>query len=213
MSGAAFPATWTSSGLPGKTLGIVGFGHTGIAMAALGKAFGMKVMVYTRSPSERAGQCRQSSLCADAGDAWTAWSRTVGRDHAGHAADRRDLPHVLHGAVRADEAVGLHHQHGARAGDRRGRAAGRPDDGQIAGAGLDVFDQGAAAGRLAAVGPAQRASSRRTRHRALPDKTQRSIDMIVGNIARYRAGRPMLNAISQKGRLHAARGQQACRRD
>jgi phosphoglycerate dehydrogenase-like enzyme len=31
----------------------------------------------------------------------------------------------------------------------------------------------------------------------MPDKTQRSIDMIVENLARYRAGEPMLNAITR----------------
>ena len=33
---------------------------------------------------------------------------------------------------------------------------------------------------------------------SLPDKTQRSIDMIVANIERYRAGRPMINVITEQ---------------
>jgi hypothetical protein len=32
----------------------------------------------------------------------------------------------------------------------------------------------------------------------MPNKTQRSIDMIVANIRHYLAGEPMLNAISKK---------------
>ena len=36
--------------LAGKTLGIIGFGRIGQAVAGLGQAFGMKVLAYTRTP-------------------------------------------------------------------------------------------------------------------------------------------------------------------
>lgn len=36
--------------LAGKTLGIIGFGRIGQAVARLGRAFGMKVLAYTRTP-------------------------------------------------------------------------------------------------------------------------------------------------------------------
>ena len=81
-------------GLPGKTLGIVGFGYTGIEMAALGKAFGMKVMVYTRSAVEAPANVDVFSVRRARGRHRSP-DRGVGRHHAGHAADRRDLPHVL----------------------------------------------------------------------------------------------------------------------
>ena len=38
--------------LRGKTLGLIGFGKIGQAMVPLAKAFGMKVVVWTRNPSE-----------------------------------------------------------------------------------------------------------------------------------------------------------------
>ena len=67
MSGAGSPAILERLGLPGKTLGIVGFGHTGKAMAALGKAFGMTVIVYTRSRPEDAENV-DVLLSSEAGD-------------------------------------------------------------------------------------------------------------------------------------------------
>jgi phosphoglycerate dehydrogenase-like enzyme len=42
-----------SRGLNGKTMGIVGFGHTGHAVAKRAKAFDMRVLVYSRSIREK----------------------------------------------------------------------------------------------------------------------------------------------------------------
>jgi phosphoglycerate dehydrogenase-like enzyme len=42
-----------SRGLNGKTLGIVGFGHTGQALAKRARAFDMRVLVYSRSIREK----------------------------------------------------------------------------------------------------------------------------------------------------------------
>jgi glycerate dehydrogenase len=41
--------------LAGSTLGVVGFGALGRAVARLGEAFGMRVLVHTRSPDPAAG--------------------------------------------------------------------------------------------------------------------------------------------------------------
>ena len=61
------PGFGDKQGLVGRTLGIVGFGHTGKAMAALGNAFGMTVIVYTRSQPESAENV-DVLLVAEAGD-------------------------------------------------------------------------------------------------------------------------------------------------
>ncbi|MFD0899311.1 NAD(P)-dependent oxidoreductase [Actinomadura sediminis] len=56
----------------GKTLGIVGFGHTAREMARLGKAFGMRVIVYRRRPAEEAPD-------VDVRTTETSWGRSSTR--------------------------------------------------------------------------------------------------------------------------------------
>ena len=48
ISGVAFPAWRVSRALNGRTLGIIGMGHTGHALAPIGKALGMRVLGYRR---------------------------------------------------------------------------------------------------------------------------------------------------------------------
>lgn len=48
--------------LYGKTMGLVGFGQIGRAVAKLACAFGMEVLVYARSPREMPEGCRQCGL-------------------------------------------------------------------------------------------------------------------------------------------------------
>jgi phosphoglycerate dehydrogenase-like enzyme len=67
---------------------------------------------------------------------------------------------------------------------------------EIAGAGLDVFSQEP----LPAESPLWDAPNLLlTPHQtpALPDRTQRSIDTIAENARRYRAGEPLLNALTE----------------
>jgi phosphoglycerate dehydrogenase-like enzyme len=182
-------------GLPGKTLGIVGLGHTGREMAALGKAFGMRVVAYTRSvpPDHRNVD---ELLCAERGDslerlldaADVIMLATRLTDKTYHlfsdAEFRRMRPsafliNMARGDV-IDEAALL----------RALRAN------EIAGAGLDVFSQEP----LPAESPLWDAPNLLlTPHQtpALPDRTQRSIDTIAENARRYRAGEPLLNALTE----------------
>ncbi len=44
--------SWGITELSGKTLGIVGYGGIGRKVAEIGRAFGMKILVYTRTPEE-----------------------------------------------------------------------------------------------------------------------------------------------------------------
>lgn len=49
------PFVYDTDELAGKTLGIVGYGHIGQAVAKVAQAFDMKVLVYTRTPKENSG--------------------------------------------------------------------------------------------------------------------------------------------------------------
>ena len=183
-------------GLPGKTLGIVGFGNTGIEMAALGKAFKMKVIVYTRSPTNSLANV-DKLLCAERGDSLdplleesdVIMLATQLTDVTYHMFSTDQFARMKPSAFIINMARGPVIDEAA--------LLNALTSGQIAGAGLDVF----AKEPLPADSPLWDAPNTIiTPHAtpALPDKTQRSIDTIVANIAHYRAGRPMLNAITRK---------------
>ena len=183
-------------GLTGKTLGVVGFGHTGKEMAALGKAFGMKVIVYTRSAVEAPAHV-DVLLAAERGDsidplieeADVIMLATQLTDVTYRMFSRPQFERMKRSALIINMARGEVIDEAA--------LIEALETGQIAGAGLDVF----AKEPLPADSPLGDAPNVViTPHMtpALPDKTQRSIDMIVENIRRYRAGEPMLNAIGRE---------------
>ena len=105
----------------GRTLGLVGFGRIGQAMARRGRGFDMNIIYADprRLPPEeeeeicrRLSQLRRSSA---RGRFRLAAPATLTRNQA---SDERP-------AVRADEADSFRHQYLARAGDRRGRSGAR----------------------------------------------------------------------------------------
>ncbi|GAA1995108.1 D-2-hydroxyacid dehydrogenase [Nakamurella flavida] len=183
-------------GLWGKTLGVVGLGHTGREMAALGRAFGMRVIAYRRSTTP-VPENVDVLLCADRDDsidplveeADVIMLATPLTDDTFHlfAAPQFErmkstalIVNMARGPVIDEDALLVALQ-----------------TGQIGGAGLDVF----ATEPLPADSPLWDAPNIvLTPHATprMPDKTQRSIDTIVENARRYRAGLPMLNAISEK---------------
>jgi phosphoglycerate dehydrogenase-like enzyme len=69
--------------------------------------------------------------------------------------------------------------------------------GQIAGAGLDVTDPEPLPPESALWDAPNVIITPHSTPR-LPDRTQRSIDTIVENLRRYRAGEPMLNALTER---------------
>ncbi len=182
-------------GLTGKTLGVVGYGFTGKAMAKIGKAFGMKVIAYTRSVVE----------APEAVDVFLASSRGDTIDRLVEESD------VIMLATQLNDAT--YHMFSTPQFERMKRTAfivnmargpvidevalvAALKSGLIAGAGLDVF----AKEPLPADAPIWDAPNVIiTPHAtpALPDRTQRSIDMIVDNVRRYRAGEPLINAIGK----------------
>lgn len=183
-------------GLAGKTLGIVGLGHTGREMALLGQAFHMKVVVYTRS-IQREQPNVDVLLCSERGDtldmlidqADVIMLATQLTDETYHMFSDREFKRMRNSAYIINMARGPVIDEAALV-----RAL---ETGEIAGAGLDVFSKEP----LPADAPIWDAPNVIiTPHMtpALPDRTQRSIDTIVENIGRYRAGQPLLNALSER---------------
>lgn len=183
-------------GLAGKTLGIVGLGHTGREMALLGQAFHMKVVVYTRSIQPEQPNV-DVLLCSERGDtldmlidqADVIMLATQLTDETYHMFSDREFKRMRNSAYIINMARGPVIDEAALI-----RAL---ETGEIAGAGLDVFSKEP----LPADAPIWDAPNVIiTPHMtpALPDRTQRSIDMIVENIARYRGGQPLLNALSER---------------
>ena len=183
-------------GLAGKTLGIVGLGHTGREMALLGQAFHMKVVAYTRSAQPEQANV-DVLLCAERGDtldmlidqADVIMLATQLTDDTYHMFSEREFKRMRNSAFIINMARGpvIDEQALIRA----------LENGDIAGAGLDVFTKEP----LPADAPIWDAPNVIiTPHMtpALPDRTQRSIDMIVENIGRYRAGQPLMNALTKK---------------
>ncbi|HTN60702.1 MAG TPA: D-2-hydroxyacid dehydrogenase [Devosia sp.] len=181
-------------GLPGKTLGVVGYGKTGIEMAALGKAFGMRVIVYTRSVPDSTGNI-DTLLCAERGDsidtlvaeADVIMLATQLTDATRHMFAARQFAQMKRSAFIINMARGPVIDEVALIDALR--------SGAIAGAGLDVF----AIEPLPANSPLWDTPNLIITPHAtpsMPDKTQRSIDMIVANVERYRQGQAMINAIT-----------------
>lgn len=180
----------------GRTLGIVGMGHTGSAMADLGRAFGMRVLGYRR----KAGEAHPSvdrMLSADAGDSLDellAESDVVMlavqlSDATHHLIGERELSIMRPSAYLINMARGPVVDQEALV---RALASG-----EIAGAGLDVTDPEP----LPEASPLwDMPNVLITPHMTpkLADRTQRSIDVIAENARRYRRGEPLLNALTPR---------------
>lgn len=183
-------------GLWGKTLGIVGFGHTGREMAKLGRAFGMRVVVHRRR-DEPAPEYVDRMLSSDRGETVDAlvdeadviMLATQLTDETYHLFSRERLARMRPSAFLINLARGPVIDEDALAQALR--------DGVIAGAGLDVFRTEPLPETSPLWGLDNVVITPHMTPR-LPDKTQRSIDMITENVRRYRAGEPMLNALTDR---------------
>ncbi|MEW9870898.1 D-2-hydroxyacid dehydrogenase [Arthrobacter sp. HS15c] len=180
----------------GKTLGIVGFGHTGQEMARLGKAFGMRVIAYRRSVGETPNEV-DLMLSKDAGDSLRPLIEES--DVIMLAAPLNDETYHLFSAKEfssmKDQAYIINMARGGVIDQEALIEA--LQTGQIAGAGLDVTDPEP----LPTDSPLWDMDNVViTPHVTpkLPNRTQRSIDTIVENIGRYRRGDDMLNALTSR---------------
>ena len=180
--------------LHGKTLGIVGFGNTGQEMAALGRAFGMRVIGYRRRSGE-VPPTVDRMLSVEDGDTLDPLLEEA--DVVMLAVALTDATHHLIGpaqlASMKDDAYLVNLARGAVVDHEALVLALR--DSQIGGAGLDVTDPEP----LPADSPLwDMPNVIITPHMTpkLPERTQRSIDVIVENIGRYRRGEPLRNALT-----------------
>ena len=181
--------------LAGKTLGIVGFGHTGREMAVLGRAFQMRVIAYNRSPrSDHPAVNRM--LCAQNGD--TLDQLIDEADVIMLATQLTDETYHMFGvpqfARMRDSAFIINMARGAVIDEAALLDALRA--GQIAGAGLDVFE----VEPLPAESPLwDQPNVVITSHQTpvLPDRSQRVLDTLIENIARYRRDQTLMNALSR----------------
>lgn len=180
----------------GKTLSVVGLGHTGQEMAKLGKALGMHVRGYRRTQGE-VPEGVDEMYFADAGD--TVEQAVDGADVVMLAASLSDETfHLLNRERIALLAPGAYVINIGRGGlIEQDALIEALHSGHVGGAGLDVVDpEPLPAGHPLWDAPNVLITPHQTPK--LPNRTQRSIDIITENIRRYRAGEPLLNALTQR---------------
>jgi len=178
----------------GKTLGIIGLGKTGEEVAALGKAFGMTVLAYRRSDAP-APACVDRLYCAARGESidrlleesdvvvlatklTDETHHLIGADQLHRMKPTAYLVNISRGAV-IDEPALVEALHA----------------GEIAGAGLDVFEEEPLP-EDAAIWDAPHVLITPHMTPRMPDRTQRSVDIVVENLRRYRAGEELLNMLT-----------------
>jgi phosphoglycerate dehydrogenase-like enzyme len=179
-------------GLYGRTVGIVGLGHTGGELATRCRALGMRVLGYRRRAADVPGVDRLWSVAA--GD--TLDPLLAGSDFVVLAVPLSDATHHLIGErelrLMGPAAYLINMARGAVVDEAALLRALR--EGWIAGAGLDTF----AREPLPADSPLWDAPHTLiTPHVTpqVPDRTGRSLEIIAENARRYRAGEPLLNRL------------------
>ncbi|WP_316574295.1 D-2-hydroxyacid dehydrogenase [Nocardia canadensis] len=180
----------------GKTLGIVGFGHTAKEMARLGKAFGMRVLVYRRGAVEPSSDV-DLMLSADEGDSVDHLLDEA--DVVMLAAPLTDATHHMISAAQFAKMKNTAYLINMARGALIDQDAliDALQSGKIAGAGLDVTDPEPLP-RDSALWDAPNVVITPHTTPRLPDRTQRTIDIIVENIRRYRTGEPLLNTLTER---------------
>lgn len=183
----------TRLSLWGRTMGIIGLGHTGAEVAKLARAFGMRVLAHRRRDVP-APDTVDRLYCAERGETVEPLLRESDvvviaahlSDETYHLIGERELKQMKRSACLINIA--------------RGAIVDEPalvaalEAGVIAGAASDVFETEPLPPD-APVWDAPRMVITPHMTPRLPDRTQRSIDIITENVRRYRAGEPLLNAL------------------
>ncbi|KOG07566.1 D-2-hydroxyacid dehydrogenase [Streptomyces viridochromogenes] len=177
----------------GRTMGIIGLGHTGVEVAKLARAFGMRVLAYRRRDAP-APDTVDRQYCAERGDTVEPLLRDSDMVViAAHLSD--ETYHLIGGPelkLMKPTACLINIARGAIVDEAALVAA--LEAGVIAGAASDVFETEP----LPPDAPVWDTPNMIiTPHMTprLPDRTQRSLDIITENVRRYRAGEPLLNAL------------------
>lgn len=182
-------------GLYGRTVGILGLGHTGSELAVRCKALGMRVLGYRRSPQAVPGVDRLLSAQRDE----TLEPLLRESDFVVLALPLSDATHHIIGetelAWMKPTAMIVNMGRGAEIDEAALITALR--ERRIAGAGLDVFEQ-------EPLPPASELwdlpNVLITPHTTpqVPDRTGRSLEIISENARRYRQDEPLLNLLQPR---------------
>jgi phosphoglycerate dehydrogenase-like enzyme len=181
-------------GLFGRTMGIVGFGNTGSELAARAKAFGMRVIAYRRRSGETPATVDRM-LSADAGDSLDTLLEKS--DFVVLALGLSEATYRLIGARELD----LIGPKGYLINMARGPIVDEAEliralnEGRLAGAGLDTFEIEPLPGSSPLW---EMPNVIITPHvtPAVPDRTARSLEIILENVRRFIAGERLLNKLT-----------------
>jgi phosphoglycerate dehydrogenase-like enzyme len=182
--------------LYGQTIGILGVGHTGMAIAARAKAFEMRILGYRRR-DEPAPPGFDEVFSADKGQ--TIFPILEEADFVVLALNLSDATrHLIN-----DEALRRMKRDAFLINLARGSVVDQDalilalKEGRIAGAGLDVTDpEPLPSGHPLWTAP----NVLITPHfsAASADKSERSLSIIIENLQRYRQGAPLLNRLLEE---------------
>ncbi len=184
----------SSRGMNGKTMGIIGLGHTGEAVAKRAKAFDMRVLAYSRKKREHLPENVDAYYAQDAGEGIDELLRESDylvlcchlSDETYHMIGKREL------AAMKDTAFLINMARG-RVVDQEALYEALRDH-VIAGAGCDVFNEEP----LPASDPLWELDNIIITPHAtplVPDRAARSMDALFENIKRYRSGRELVNQL------------------
>lgn len=183
-------------GLYGRTMGILGLGHTGQELAVRAKAFGMRVLGYRRRATEpppgvdrlfTSGDAAGLATLLEDSDVVVLVLSLSDRTH--HLIGERELDLIGPTGYLVNMARGPVVDEAALIRALR--------EGRIAGAGLDAFE----IEPLPPDSPLWDAPNTLiTPHVTpqVPDRTGRSADIICANIRRFSAGEPLLNQLREE---------------
>ncbi|NNE12975.1 MAG: D-2-hydroxyacid dehydrogenase [Ilumatobacter sp.] len=184
---------WDLTALSGRTVLIVGVGNTGTALARRCRALEMNVVGYRRRASP-ADESFDRVLSNEAGHLLI--DSLPGADVVVLACGLNDATHHLIGAAELDAMPA----HGLLVNMARGAVIDQVAleqalrSGAIAGAGLDVTDP-EPPGVFDSIWRCPNLLLTPHFSPPLPDRAERSVDIVVENVDRYRAGRPLVNEL------------------